>query len=126
MSALSRRRFLGGAAGCCAGAGLRRLPSAALADAFAATVLDPAAAARLGRRFLASRPALSRDARALGRMILASASQRRAFLAAAPVRRRRMLRERIAADFAAGRTVELDGWILAETETLVAAVLAVR
>ncbi len=126
MSVLSRRRFLGGAAGCWLPAGLRRLADAPLAAAFAGVVLDPKSAARLGHRCLAERPEWPRDARALSRLVLPGACERGAFLVAAPARRRQLLRERIAEDFAAGRTMEVGGWVLAETESLVAAMLAVR
>jgi hypothetical protein len=55
---------------------------------------------------------------------LSDSDDRHAFLNAAPRERKRLLRNRIAADFAAGRTVVVDGWVLAEAEALLAALVA--
>ncbi|HEU4620082.1 MAG TPA: hypothetical protein VFV10_18745 [Gammaproteobacteria bacterium] len=133
---MSRRHLLLAAAGACvagaaglrvAGTGARRSGAAAsdaLVEGLAALVLDDVAAARLGRQLLAERPALPRDRAALALMILPEPEQRRAFAVSALDARTRMLRERIDADFGAGRTAEVDGWVLAETEALLAALAA--
>jgi hypothetical protein len=59
-------------------------------------------------------------------MILPTAEQRLAFIGSSRDERRRIVRRRIAADFTARRTFDVDGWVLAQTETLLAALVAVR
>lgn len=126
MIGLSRRDCLLGAAGCCLTASVRRGSAAALVDALTGVALDPDAAARLGRCVLTSRPGLPRRPFALARLILPNPAHRRAFMAATTAGRRRLVRLRIGADFAAGRTAEVDGWVLAETEALLAGLIAAR
>jgi hypothetical protein len=57
-------------------------------------------------------------------LILPRAALRHAFMTAPPGRRIEMLSSLVAADFEAGRTAEVGGWILARTEARLAALVA--
>jgi len=113
--ALSRRGML------LAGAGLALVPAGVVAwrliDAGArdsrllAALADPASAARIGARIAeAARPAVRLDE---------AEARLAAFARDLPDDRdalRSAVRTRIAADFSAGRMVEVDGWQIAQTE----------
>jgi hypothetical protein len=95
----------------------------AVVDALVQLLPEPSGAARLGWRYLAARDSLS-DSRALGRELLATPAARRAFLDATGDKRRRIIEACVAEDFAASRIAEVDGWVLAETEAILCAVVA--
>lgn len=76
-----------------------------------AGLADPEAASRIGRALLAADPAAAEGA---GARIAAATESWPAD--AAPQERRRLVLERVAADFAAGEVTEVEGWILARTE----------
>ena len=80
---------------------------------------DPQAAARLGAVLLRARPELANREETL-RQLFAPARWRRVQAADAPAR----LREQVREDFAHGRTLSLQGWLLAASEARLYALLA--
>lgn len=80
------------------------------------------AAERLGRRYLRQHPEEA-DAGRLARRILARLEAQGGSTARLG---RASLRHTLAADFAAGRTRTIDGWILAETEADLCALAALK
>jgi hypothetical protein len=122
---LNRRRFLRRAAWAAGFLGLRpavlsgrsiEAPVARQARRLAGIFARPASAARVGRAYLRDHP----DQASLARLVQQLAAgwpggaQRIERLSAAQLRRR--LDRAIRADFAAGRTVRVEGWVLAESE----------
>ncbi|MBN1240224.1 MAG: hypothetical protein JXB36_17100 [Gammaproteobacteria bacterium] len=100
---------------------------AELAEALAGLVAERpgyAAAARIGQICVGALPARRPQAAALCRRVLPAAAARRDFLAAGTERRRRIIETRVAADFAAGRVTIVNGWVLAQTEAALCAVVA--
>jgi hypothetical protein len=122
---MNRRRFLRravwtiGATGLWPAAALGRSidPAAARqARLIAGVFTRPVSAARIGRAYLRARPddaSLERLMQALAGGWPGGAAQVER-LGTAQLRRR--LQRRIRADFAAGRTVTVQGWVLAESE----------
>ncbi len=99
-----------GAAALAAVAGLASLP-AAESETLSWPFRDHASARAIGRRYLRTHPASSELQ--VTRLLLRPGADRG-----------RRIRERIAADFAAGRVVILDGWVLAATEARLCALSA--
>lgn len=86
---------------------------------------DPQSAAVLGARYLARMPEEA-DRELLARLI-AGARRRALRLARADTRRlRALLARQQRADFACGRTVCLDGWVLSRTEARLCALAALE
>jgi hypothetical protein len=77
----------------------------------------------LGRRYLHAYPDTPADRVALGAELVAAAA-RQHWITARIDDRRRWFAERVAADFGAGRIVEVDGWVLAESEAKLCALAA--
>jgi hypothetical protein len=126
MIPVSRRRFMTGAAACLSFWGGRGMTDERLVDSLTSVVLDTRAAARLGGHYLAVGSATEpADPVSLSRRILPTPALRRSFLHSSLLGRKRILRRRIADDFEAGRTAEVDGWLLAETEARLAGLVAV-
>ena len=100
----------------------RAWPAPPLAARLAALFSAPESAAILGRAYLAEAPAEA-DPDGLVARILPESSARE--LAALDGERlRALVAERQRGDFAAGRTVALDGWILSRTELRLCALAA--
>jgi DNA-binding IclR family transcriptional regulator len=78
----------------------------------------PASARAIGRAYLAAVPAEADAARIAALLALGPAS------GASPAALRRRMAARLRADFAAGRTIVLDGWLLAESEARLCALVA--
>jgi hypothetical protein len=116
---LPRRRLLRMAgAGLALSAGLARTVSAApYVSPFTSLFSDPLAARGLGHRFLRS----SDNARTA---MQAFASEARSEMLALQTPIHDIVAARVKADFAAGRIVVQDGWVLAEGEVLACAALA--
>jgi hypothetical protein len=85
-------------------------------------VADEHGARHLGRRYLLARPGVPAGS-ALAAQIV-GADDDVGWLCASVDERRRRLAARVADDFAAGRVVELDGWVLAEAEAKLCALAA--
>jgi len=94
-----------------------RGPDAGLPDCLPDCLSDPGGTRALGERYLAAFP---EEAAALAPL---AAEVRRAG-AGGPAALRRAVGGRIRADFAAGQTVVLDGWVMARTEGRIAALAA--
>jgi hypothetical protein len=125
MIRVSRRRFITGAAACLSFWGGRGMTDERLVGSLTSVVLDTRAAARLGGHYLAAGAATEPvDPVSLSWRILPTPALRRRFLHSSLLGRKRILRRRIAADFEAGRTAEVDGWLLAETEARLAGLVA--
>jgi hypothetical protein len=121
---MNRRRLLTGlvAAGVLLGVGAGRMCRAAAGPAhrLLATLRQPSSAARVGQAFLAAYPG-ERDAEALTEEILTRVS------GAHPIGTRRLrqaISREIRQDFASGRVVSVDGWILSETEAKLCGLVA--
>jgi hypothetical protein len=122
---MNRRRFLrratwfGGSLGLWPAVVLGRSidpPSARRARRLAAIFSRPASAARVGRAYLRDHPheaALERLVQGLASGWPGGAAQIERLSAG---QLRRGLHRKIRADFAAGRTVRVEGWVLAESE----------
>jgi hypothetical protein len=122
---LTRRQVVLGAAA--AGFGTARASAPAAAAARLRRIVPDAASARtIARAWLGSDPGAADRAMLEARLLDALALDRGglAALGEAALRARASLRVR--ADFAAGRTVSLDGWILARTEVLLCTLSASR
>jgi hypothetical protein len=76
---------------------------------------DDAAGRAIGRAALAA-PGLPSDLAGLQRALTARPLIREALATDCPTTRRTLVQDQCAADFAAGRYVTLDGWVLSETE----------
>lgn len=126
MIAFSRRRMLtAGLLGAFA-ATLHARPGSdrdPLAAALLELVADQAAASYLGRRYLALGTGPPPGRAELSGSIVA-VGERDRWIGAALDERRRLLANRVAGDFRAGRVVDLDGWILAEAEARLCALAA--
>jgi len=117
-----RRRFLAAAG---AGIAAAVLPAAWTSPAAAGALLrdafaDPQAAARIGRAYLADRPADE----ALGGFLDRLARRVRDAAPLDPPAVRAWLGAEVRADFAAGRLVLVDGWLLAPSEAAAMALVA--
>lgn len=126
MSEVTRRRFLALAASL---AGTALPASSVAASAFGPTALALAAnsarsARAVGRAYLAATPN-ERAADALVERLTARLPAGRASLASdSDVELRAQLHRAIEQDFAAERTVQLDGWLLSQTEARLCALTA--
>jgi hypothetical protein len=128
----ARRRFLGLAAGAAALAAFPAAAEAAAASAadelalarrLAGLFAAPESAAEVGRRYLRAVP----QEASLRRLVAAIAEEPEGagrLDALGPAALRSELAARIRADFAAGRLVRLDGWMLSATETRMMALAA--
>jgi hypothetical protein len=136
-SSPGRRRFLGLAAGAAALAvfpaatGARAGPAAdelALARRLVGLFAAPGSAAEVGRRYLRAAPQEASVRRLVAAIAAGSgdgAGERAGRLdALGPAALRAELAGRIRADFAVGRLVRLDGWMLSATETRLMALAA--
>jgi hypothetical protein len=85
-------------------------------------VADEQAARYLGRRYLLARPGVPGSSALAAEIV--GADDYAGWLWANVDERRRRLAARVADDFAAGRVVELDGWVLAEAEAKLCALAA--
>ncbi len=94
-------------------------------DSWQSLVGNPQSGRTVGRAYLTSRSGRV-DPRALERLLLPADPQRAAWVLGDVERLRRHVRERIRSDFEAGRTVRVRGWVLAETEARVCALLSLR
>jgi hypothetical protein len=82
-----------------------------------ALLADPAAARTLGRRVLAQVPGCALAAAATARELATVAG-------GSPARLHEELARRVGADFAGDRVLVVDGWVLARSEALLCAALA--
>lgn len=126
MTAISRREALAGAAGLAVAACLPVAAASAAspsATALVAALDHPASARAIGAAVLAAEPLLARDSVAgeLARAVGLAADR-------LPTIDRALLRARLdaarSADFRLGRTVSVEGWVLAATEARLCALAA--
>lgn len=96
-----------------------------VSDAWKSLVGSRRSRAAVGRAYLASQPGRI-DARGLEQSLLPADPAHAAWVLGDVERLRRHVRERIRSDFEAGRTVHIRGWVLAETEARVCALLSRR
>lgn len=121
---LTRRFVVLGAA---AAAGMGAAPTQGDAAERLARIIPHAASARtIGRAWLAAHPDEREVALLEARLLGALALERRGLAALDNAALRAHAVVRIRADFAAGRTVTLGGWVLARTEARLCAVSACR
>ena len=123
---MRRREFLEGVLAVLLGStlSLRCARRPELAEALAEFYADPASAARVGAAVLRSQPG-ELDAEALVQAIAgARRAQLQALARSDPAGLARLLREQHRDDFAAGRVVAVEGWVLSRTEANLCALAA--
>jgi len=126
MSTVTRRQFLALAAG----GGLAAVavatrpwralvappPPRTAAERLAGLIRNPQSARPIGRAYLALAPREASSPRLAGLIVAGLGESPRAVDAAGDDELRRLVAAGMVADFAQGRTVELDGWMLSRTE----------
>jgi len=95
-------------------------------DALGRVVRVPESARVVGRAYLRREPAEANAARLRERILADLGLDADAAAASADRELRERLRHRVRADFAAGRIVKLDGWILSLTEVRLSALVALE
>lgn len=89
-----------------------------LEDALVECLVDRESAAALGTHYLSTSEAKNWNRNDLCREILETSAMRDIFLSAPDDVRQTIIRRHVRDDFLNGRTIEVDGWVLSKTETL--------